>query len=64
MGKLRKVTFSHVLSENYSSNKFCYNEVLKDCYLSLDMKRIKGDEICRTYSMNWTVEKRVLIFDP
>jgi hypothetical protein len=63
MGKLRKVAFSYVLSENYASN-ICYNEVLKDWYLSPDVKRIKGDEMYKTYSMNLTVEKRVLVFDP
>jgi len=47
MGKLRKVTFGHMLSENYTSNKVCYAEVLKDWYLSLDMKRIKGGECTR-----------------
>lgn len=64
MCTLREVTFSHVLSENYISNKVSYNEVLKDWYLSPDMKRIKGVEMYKIYSMHWTVKKRVLIFDP
>jgi len=61
MGKLRKVTFGHMLPENYTSNKVCYTEVLKDWYLSLDMKRIKRGEMYKAYRMNWTVEKHVLI---
>jgi len=63
MGKLRK--FSSVMCCLRITHQIvCYSEVLKDWYLSLDMKRIKGDEMYKTYSMNWTVEKRVLIFDP